>query len=50
MSWNVALNKVIEIKNAYIERFGANTLYTHDCRTCLDHWVEKLGVEEYTHF
>ena len=47
MSWNVALNKVIEIKNAYIERFGANTLYTHDCRTCLDHWVEKLGIEEY---
>ena len=47
MSWNVALNKLVEIKNAYIDRFGEETLYTHDCRTCLDHWVEKLDVQEY---
>ena len=47
MSWNVALNKVIEIKKAYIDRFGEARLYTHNSRTCLDHWVNELGMKEY---
>ena len=47
MSWNVALNKVKEIKDAYIDRFGADTLYDYSGMTCLDHWVGKLKVKEY---
>ena len=47
MSWNIALNKVKEIKDAYIDRFGADTLYDYSGKTCLDHWVEKLKVKEY---
>ena len=47
MSWNIALNKVKEIKDAYIDTFGADTLYDYSGKTCLDHWVEKLKVKEY---
>ena len=47
MEWNVAFRKVMEMKRAYEDRFGADTLFAHDCRTSLDHWAEELGSKEY---
>ncbi|MBE6517032.1 MAG: hypothetical protein E7Z67_02460 [Thermoplasmata archaeon] len=48
MSWNVALDKIMEIKKAYFDRFGDDGLYSYgNCRTYLDHWVERLDIKEY---
>lgn len=48
MSWNVAFDKVMEIKGAYSERFGEGDLYAlNGCRTYLDHWVQCLDICEY---
>lgn len=52
MSWNPVLNKFIEIKNAYIKRFGSITYdyikgYSDKSETCLECWVKELDVPEY---
>ena len=52
MSWNPVLNKFIEIKNAYIKKFGNITYeyikgYSDESETCLERWVKELGIPEY---
>lgn len=42
MSWNVVLNKFIEIKNRYIKEFGESNLWDYHDVSCLEYWVEKL--------
>lgn len=48
MSWNVVLNKFIEIKNAVIETGADIWAYDKEKESCLDYWVELLGNKEYT--
>lgn len=43
MSWNSVLNKFIEIKNEYKNKFGVITYsyvegYTDESKTCLERW------------
>lgn len=49
-SWNVVLNKFIEIKTAFMNRFGKEVLYNLDYseETCLEMWVRWLDVPQYT--
>lgn len=49
MSWNVVLNKFIEIKNAFINKYGVKELYGYDIKkeTCLDYWCRKLNNDEF---
>lgn len=47
-SWNVVLNKFIEIKNEYKNRLGYITYYykdgyTNESVTCLERWVSELN-------
>lgn len=48
-SWNIVLNKFIEIKNAFIKKFGKEALYNLDYEneTCLETWVRWLDIPEY---
>lgn len=58
MSWNPVLDKFVEIKNEFLQRFGYITYnykdgYTDESETCLDFWVESLNeldnqYQEYT--
>ncbi len=48
MSWNPVLNKFVEIKNEYKNKFGVITYsyvegYTDESKTCLERWVEELN-------
>ena len=49
-SWNPVLNKFIEIKNAYIDQFGEENLYSYNKEeeTSLEYWVRMLNIKEYT--
>ena len=48
MSWNPVLNKFIEIKKAFINKFGKKTLwnYDKDKECCLEYWARLLRDEE----
>lgn len=47
-SWNPVLNKVIEIKHAYVDKFGTDGLLDKaNGRTCFELWIEKLENKEY---
>lgn len=47
MSWNLVLNKVIEIKKEYIKKFGViDYLYTQN-ETSFERWVKELGNQEH---
>ena len=48
MSWNVVLNKFLEIKNAVIETGADLWKYDKEKETCLDYWVSLLDNKEYT--
>ena len=53
MSWNPVLNKFIEIKNEYQNKFGHIEYnytegYTDETETCLERWVSELNNPEYT--
>lgn len=55
MSWNLVLNKFIEIKNEYKRRFGYITYYytegTTSETTCIERWVEELnGIEPFNQY
>ena len=52
MSWNPVLNKFIEIKNEYQNKFGHIEYnytegYTDETETCLERWVSELNNPEY---
>lgn len=47
MSWNVVLNKFIEIKERFIGEFGESSLWNYKDITCIEYWVEKLENKEY---
>ena len=52
MSWNPVLNKFIEIKNEYQNKFGHIEYnytegYTDETETCLERWVSELKNPEY---
>lgn len=49
MSWNIAFDKVMEIKKAFIDKFGADLLWDYDKEKthCLEYWTKMLDVEEY---
>ena len=52
MSWNPVLNKFIEIKNEYQNKFGYIEYnytegYTDETETCLERWVSELKNPEY---
>lgn len=52
MSWNPVLNKIIEIKNEYQNKFGHIEYnytegYTDETETCLERWVSELKNPEY---
>lgn len=50
MSWNPVLNKFLEIKQKYVERYGKESLWDYGQSTnlsCLEYWVERLGIKEY---
>lgn len=47
MSWNVVLNKFIEIKKKASEK-GINLWdYDKDNETCVEYWIRKLNISEY---
>lgn len=50
MSWNPVMNKFLEMKEAFVEKFGEADLYAYDqqAEACLDYWARKLDVAEYT--
>lgn len=48
MSWNPVFDKIIEIKNEYLQIFGEITYdytigYTDESKTCVEKWVEELN-------
>lgn len=45
MTWNVAFDKMLEIKRTYEKRFGKEDEYAGD--NWLMTWADKTGVEEY---
>ena len=45
-SWNVVLNKFIEIKEKYIQEFG-KVNYEYSDKTCIENWVKELNIKEY---
>ena len=52
MNWNPVLNKFIEIKNEYRNKFGHIEYnytegYTDETETCLERWVSELNNPEY---
>ena len=47
MSWNTVLNKFIEIKKKFTEKFGEDSLWDYKDITCIEYWVEKLENKEY---
>lgn len=52
MSWNPVLNKIVEIKNKYRQRFGYIEYdytdgYTDESETCLERWVRELDIQGY---
>lgn len=49
MSWNPVLNKFIEIKQAFIKKYGKDILfdYNPDEESCLEYWVRKLNNKDY---
>lgn len=49
ISWNPVLNKFVEIKQAFVEKYGEWHLweYDHEEETCLQYWVKMLGREDY---
>ena len=52
MSWNPVLNKFIEIKNEYQNKFGHIEYnytegYTDETETCLERWVSELKNPDY---
>ena len=52
MSWNPVLNKFIEIKNEYQNKFGHIEYnytegYQDETETCLERWVSELNNPEY---
>lgn len=49
MSWNPVLNKFIEIKQAFIEKYGKDILfdYNPNKESCLEYWVRKLNNKDY---
>lgn len=42
--WNKAFEKIMEIKHQYVRTFGKIDVYD------INHWVERLDVDEYTKF
>lgn len=52
MSWNVVLNKFIEIKQKFIDTFGVDRLWDYkdmdEYTNCLDYWVAMLNNSNYT--
>lgn len=42
MSWNIVLNKFVEIKNRFIQHFGINKLWEYTSGTCLEYWIKML--------
>ncbi len=49
MSWNPVMNKFLEMKEAFAEKFGEEALFAYDseAETCVDYWARKLGAAEY---
>lgn len=47
MSWNIVLNKFVEIKNDFVNTFGADELWDYSEKSCLEYWVERLDKKEY---
>ena len=51
MSWNVVLNKFVEIKQKFIDTFGKDELWKYKegdmFSNCIDYWVAKLNIPEY---
>ena len=45
MTWNLAFDKMMEIKNRYEELFGKENEYDGD--NWLLHWVDRIGIKEY---
>lgn len=43
MSWNPVLNLVLEIKNAYLEKFSDNEIN-------FEKWIQKLNIDKYNDF
>lgn len=51
MSWNLVLNKFIEIKNEYKRKLGYITLFNKKSETCLERWVKELnGIEPFNQY
>ena len=46
MSWNIALNKFVELKNKFIESFGESELWNYESGSCIEYWAEKLGLQD----
>lgn len=46
-SWNPVLNKFIEIKESYMDKFKSINYDIVDNKTCLEQWVEKLNNSEF---
>lgn len=47
MSWNVVLNKFIEIKDAFINKYGIDMLWNYENTTCIEYWVDTLKNKKY---
>lgn len=52
MNWNIVLNKFIEIKEKFVEKFGVDELWAYkngnEYTNCIDYWVAMLNISEYT--
>ena len=46
MSWNIALNKFVELKNKFIESFDESELWNYELGSCIEYWAEKLGFQD----
>jgi len=49
-SWNPVLDKFIEVKKEYIDRFGQEQLYQYEKEkeNCLSYWIRRLENPRYT--
>lgn len=48
MSWNIVLNKFVEIKQKFIDKFGSEVLWNYENEeSCLEYWVRMLDIDEY---
>jgi len=48
MSWNPVLNKFVEVKNAFVAKYGKGILWNYDEKKecCLEYWARLLKDEE----